>query len=269
MKWYKQGMSLTGIAEQLRMSRTTVRKYVVAGAFPERSSHKPQQSILDPYIPYLQQRILDGCYNASLLQREIQAQGFSGGYTVVRKWLEGLREQPGRLSSQREQARKNAFFGKTGEIASPAMQASQPQEQTESTIALQVPLESPRHLVWLLLRDPLSLNDQEQQMLAFIWQEQDIEVAYRLAQQFGTMVRKRQRDHPDAWMSACLASRIPDLETFAEGLQKDYPAIIAALTLPYSNGPVEGHVNRLKFIKRSMYGRGDFELLRQRVLKAA
>ncbi len=72
------------------------------------------------------------------------------------------------------------------------------------------------------------------------------------------MVRRRQRDQLDAWITACLASHIPDLETFATGLQKDYAAITAALTLPYSNGPLEGQVNRLKLIKRSMYGRGDF-----------
>jgi transposase len=62
---------------------------------------------------------------------------------------------------------------------------------------------------------------------------------------------------------------IPDLESFAQGLQKDYSALKAAFTLPYSNGPVEGLINRLKFIKRSMYGRGSFQLLRLRVLQAS
>lgn len=191
----------------------------------------------------------------------------------MKKWLEGRREQPGRLSSEREKAQAKAFFAETGEISVPRVQKpSQPligSANAETTNLLEEPLESPRHLVWLLLRNPSSLDNQEQQMLAFIRQEQDIEVAYGLAQQFGTMVRKRQRDKLDAWLTACLASRIPDLETFAVGLQKEYAAIKAALTLPYSNGPVEGQVNRLKFIKRSMYGRGGFELLRQRVLSAA
>ena len=177
----------------------------------------------------------------------------------MRYWLEGRR---GKRSSEA-----------MGEIASLAMQEpAQPAAaltNAESAILLDVPLASPRHLVWLLLRDPSTLNNQEQQMLAFIRQEQSIEVAYKLAQQFGVMVRRRQRDTLDAWITACLASHIPDLETFATGLQKDYAAIAAALTLPYSNGPVEGQVNRLKFIKRSMYGRGDFELLRRRVLSAA
>jgi transposase len=229
--------------------------------------------LLDPYTSYLEQRVLGGCHNASLLWREIHAQGFPGRYSVVKKWLEGRREQPGRLSSEREKAQAKAFFAETGEISVPRVQKpSQPligSANAETTNLLEEPLESPRHLVWLLLRNPSSLDNQEQQMLAFIRQEQDIEVAYGLAQQFGTMVRKRQRDKLDAWLTACLASRIPDLETFAVGLQKEYAAIKAALTLPYSNGPVEGQVNRLKFIKRSMYGRGGFELLRQRVLSAA
>jgi transposase len=270
---YTQGMSIIGIAEQFHMSRTTVRKLVAAGAFPERATTLRTKSVLDPYTSYLEQRVVDGCHNASLLWREIHAQGFPGGYSVVKKWLEGRREKPGRLSSKREQAQKKAFFAETEESRSSCIQElSQPlvaPEKTEAAILLDVPLESPRHLVWLLLRDPSSLDRQEQQMLAFIRQEQAIEVAYELAQQFGGMVRKRQRDQLDAWITACLASGIPDLETFATGLQKDYAAIKAALTFPYSNGPVEGQVNRLKFIKRSMYGRGGFELLRQRVLSSA
>jgi transposase len=81
-----------------------------------------------------------------------------------------------------------------------------------------IALEAPRHLVWLLLRDP--------------------------------------------WLERAVTSGIPYLESFAQGLQKDYSAIKAALTLPYSNGPVEGQINRLKFVKRSMYCRGSFEVLR-------
>ncbi len=151
------------------MSRTTVRKYLVAGAFPERASSKHQMSVLDPYTSYLEQRFLDGCYNASLLRREIQAQGFSGGYNVVKYWLEGRRGKPGRRSSELFRAQKNAFSEATGEVGSPAIQEpTQPPAaltNAESAILLDVPLASPRHLVWLLLRDPSSLNNQEQQML--------------------------------------------------------------------------------------------------------
>jgi transposase len=113
-------------------------------------------------------------------------------------------------------------------------------------------LESPRHLTWLLLRDRADLNGQEQRMLAFIRQEPVIEVAYDLAQRFVTIVRSRQQDQLDPWLEAALGSDIPDLRTFAEGLQREYDALKAALTYPYSTGPVEGQINCLTFIKRSM-----------------
>ena len=106
-------------------------------------------------------------------------------------------------------------------------------------------------------------------MLAFIRQEGTIEVAYDLAQRFVTMVRSRQQDQLDPWLEACRSLGIPDLHTFAEGVQREYSALKAALLYPYSTSPVEGQINRLKLIKRSMDGRGSFELLRQRVLIAA
>lgn len=83
------------------------------------------------------------------------------------------------------------------------------------------------------------------------------------------MFRERDAAAFDAWLLQCSTCGIPDMETFGQGMQKDSTAIKAALTLPFSNGPVEGHVNRLKFVKRSMYGKGSFDLLRRRVLKAS
>jgi hypothetical protein len=133
-------------------------------------------------------------------------------------------------------------------------------------VVLEEPLEPPRRLSWLLLRERASLTHQEQQMLAFILQERTIEVAYDLALYFGKMVRSRQQDQLDPWLEAPLGSGIPDLCTFAEGLKREYSALKAALTYPYSTGPVEGQINRLTFIKRSMYGWASFDFLRQRVL---
>jgi transposase len=73
----------------------------------------------------------------------------------------------------------------------------------------------------------------------------------------------------DLWLSGCLSSGVSEFETFATGLRREFAAIHAALELPYSNGPVEGQVTRLKQIRRAMYGRGNFDLLRQRLLAAA
>ena len=82
------------------------------------------------------------------------------------------------------------------------------------------------------------------------------------------MVRKLQGDALDTWLELVSASRIPELQGFAQGIERDKAAVRAGLTLLYSNGVVEGHVNRLKLIKRMGYGRADLPLLRQRVLHA-
>jgi len=147
-----------------------------------------------------------------------------------------------------------------------------PQEtttQSERTEIVVEPLGSPRHLTWLLLRDPETLDQQERSTLTFIREVQTINVTYELAQRFFTMVRQRQGDRLDTWLEECLNSGIPDLQTFADGLKREYSALRGALTFSYSNGPVEGQINKLKYVKRSMYGRGSFELLRQRFLQAA
>src|SRR5581483_3212334 len=132
-----------------------------------------------------------------------------------------------------------------------------------------VALEAPRHLVWLLLRDPSSLDEQEQHTLGLIRQQHLVGKLYDLTQSYVKLMRERDFEAFDPWLETCLRCGIPDLESFAQGLQKDYEAIKAALILPYSNGPVEGQGNRLKFVKRSMFGRGSFELLRNRFLEAA
>src|SRR5713101_4337460 len=86
---------------------------------------------------------------------------------------------------------------------------------------------------------------------------------------FAQMARERAADRLDSWVERVLASPWRELKRFAQGLRQDYAAVKAALTLRYSNGPTEGHVNRLKLFKRQMYGRAKLDLLRQRVLYAA
>lgn len=89
-----------------------------------------------------------------------------------------------------------------------------------------------------------------------------------LAQQFTDMIKGRQGEHLPVWLREATASDIHELKTFAAGLQAHEPAIQAAMTYEWSNGTTEGHVNRLKLIKRQMYGRANFDLLRIRVLHA-
>jgi len=80
------------------------------------------------------------------------------------------------------------------------------------------------------------------------------------------MVRERTGEQLDDWLGAVQASHLKAFQSFVTGVQQDKDAVLAGLTLPWSNGPLEGNVNRLKLIKRSMYGRAEFDLLKFRVL---
>ncbi len=73
----------------------------------------------------------------------------------------------------------------------------------------------------------------------------------------------------DEWLKAADASKATRMRRFAKGLKKDLPAVRAGLTESWSNGPVEGFIQKLKLVKRSMYGRASFGLLRRRVLGAS
>jgi transposase len=94
-------------------------------------------------------------------------------------------------------------------------------------------------------------------------------ISHQMAHAFIEMVRKRQASKLEGWLTQAAASGIPELQSFAAGIERDKPAVVAALSVPYSNGQVEGQVNRLKLIKRKAYGRSNFDLLRQRVLAPA
>lgn len=129
-----------------------------------------------------------------------------------------------------------------------------------------IPLPASPQLVWFLLRPTDDLTDDEKATFARIRQHPQVELPYQLTRRFQTMVRLHSAHDLPAWFQACLDSDISDLQTFATSLQREEPSIQLALSSPWSTGPVEGHVNRLNFIKRSMYGRPKFDLLRLRVL---
>jgi transposase len=120
------------------------------------------------------------------------------------------------------------------------------------------------------VKPPTDLDEEEQDDLSILRDgSATAENVSHLVQTFGQMVRLRQGERLDAWLEEVNRSALPELQTFAAGIQRDKAAVQAGLTLPYSNGLLEGHINRLKLIKRSMYGRAKFDLLRLRVLSSA
>ena len=92
---------------------------------------------------------------------------------------------------------------------------------------------------------------------------------YQLAQQFIQLIQNRKIEQLDPWLKDCKTSGIAMLQNFATRIEQDYAAVRAALETEWSNGQTEGQINRLKLLKRQMYGRAKFDLIRKRVLYAA
>ena len=120
------------------------------------------------------------------------------------------------------------------------------------------------------MRKSEDLSEEEQKELTQIRQASpEIETAYQLVQTFLQMLRERTGQHLETWLKAAETSHLPEFESFAAGVRQDQAAILAGLTLPWSSGQTEGQITRLKLLKRSMYGRAKFDLLRLRVLHRA
>lgn len=242
-----EGWSIRAIARQVHMSRDTIRRFLVAGTFPERARPRPRPSLLDAYIPYMRARWQAGCDNGMQLWREIDAQGYPGSRALVARWVA---QQRGVLPSTSGHVTKRR--GRR-----PAPPRPQPAVRPISA----------RRAAWLLVRQPADLTDAEWDTLTRLLNAcPAVATAYPLAQTFGTMVRERRGAALDEWLHAAATSSVPELHSFVAGVRRDLAAVRAGLTLDVSQGQVEGQVNRLKLIKRSMYGRANFDLLRQRVL---
>ncbi len=249
-----QGRPISQIARELNLSRQTVRKYRASEQFPDDPHSKRQKSKLDPYVTYLQERWSAGCHNTQQLWRELKAQGFAGSSRSVWQWT-ALRRTPLPAQAGRPPARPVEVFT--------------PPTTTSVSQRTSVSLPASCRLVWLLLLPSADLDAPQQQLRGQLRQVPEIQQAFILAHQFLAMVRQRIPTELAPWIEACRSSGIAELKAFAEGLLRDFPVIHAALELPYSNGVTEGHVNRLKTIKRMMYGRASFDVLRRRVLASA
>jgi len=241
------GASLHAVARQTGVSRHTVQKYVRAPAFPEYQSRAPRPSRLDPYKPYLLERWNAGCHDGTQLWREIQAQGYRGGRSIALDFFAALRRQQGLTRWSR---RRN------GDTAP----ATEPQPRPPSR----------RQLVWQVMKRPETLTEAEQEVVTQVRQVHgDLDAAVQLTQEFAHLVRERHVTALEPWLWRVANSELSALRSFAAGIQRDKAAVVAALEWEWSQGQVEGSVNRLKLIKRGMYGRAKFDLLRKRVLYAA
>jgi transposase len=232
----EQGMTQGAIAQQIGVSLNTVQRWLVNGC-PE-STRGPYVSRLDPYLSSIWKLWAQGCHNIAQIYRELVAQGYRGSYAsvhdnIVRRLQFGGRKTPADASSKTP------------------------------------PLATPRQAAFLFLRAPEKLRVEEQEMLAKLRQiHSEVELAYDLVQQFAQMLRERLGERLDGWLAQVQSSELPELQSFATGIEKDKEAVRAGLTWWISNGMVEGHVTKLKLIKRQGFGKAGFPLLRKRVLHA-
>jgi len=275
MKLFRQGVPIVQVAKQLSLSRGTIYKYLGAEVFPERAPRSDAGSstgIIKPYTAYLRQRVAEGCRKAQQLYREVQDQGYAGSHQTVSRWLQAQGLLPRRsalraIDDEFEAWRENKVQPQAEQEAldTPAGSEVTPTDR----LHLDRPLPSATQLAFLFVKEPERLDEQEQQVVVFLQQDALIQKVYDLSQQFLSLLKKQQGERVEGWIGACCTCGISELEGFAFGLQRELPAMVAACSLPYSNGPTEGMINRLKYIKRSMYGRGSFALLRQRVLQSS
>ena len=234
MQRYRQGDSLKRISETLHLDRRTVRRWIRAGAFPERQRSRRRPTQVQHFAEYLQQRWAEGCHNATRLFEELQARGYRGGRSMV---------------AQHVALWRNACV-------------SVPAERTQQI--------TPKQATILLSRSPGQLTAEQQTLLDQLSRQcPDLASLRELFAEFREVFQRGEGQALLAWMTRAERSGIISLARFATGLQKDFAAVLAAVETCWSNGQVEGQINRLKALKRQMYGRAGFALLRARVLPYA
>jgi transposase len=245
------GLAIRMIARQLGKSPTTIYKYLAMPEFPQKITRKRMSSILDPYRDYLGQRWQAGCRNARQLWRETRQRGYPGSYRQVSRWAHERRQSPAPTTPRKHlKEHPPSQFG--------------PKSVRPHSEKQQLPVA--RRLVWLFLHPVENLDRDEVQLRQSLLNHSVLQRGCVLIYEFERMVHEHDAQKFADWLQACETSKIPEFVNLAMGMKKDDEAIKAALSSQWSNGQTEGQVNRLKLLKRQMYGRANFDLLASRFL---
>jgi transposase len=236
------------MAQHLGIGRMTVVRYLQALTFPERKGRSDTgKSLLTPYKERLFKRWNAGCREALQLFRDLRRRGYTGSYPTVARYAQRLRQAQGL------QPRKRCA-GQT----------------LPRVVELQQRPLATRRATRVVLKHPRQRTNADTRLITQLQaQHRDVAVAIDLAQDFCAIVREPQADRFNHWLTRAMASGVAPLRRFATGLCADYEAVKAGLRLPWRNGPVEGQINRLKILKRSICGRAKLDLLSRRFLLVA
>jgi hypothetical protein len=244
LKLHKDGTSQRDISRQMKMSRTQVLKLLNADSFPERAAKREQGRQVDGYVEQLRARWDTGVRNACELAKYIATLGYTGSPDMVRRFVAPWRTDAERLK----------------------LSGSKPSPRSPVPLKLQRPASN--RLSWLLLKEDVIPDAADKRLIEKLQEKcEPIRVGSDLARSFGDAVRKRDIFALTAWVGQALQTTLcKEMKGYAECLLRNWSEVRAAIKLPWSNGRAEGHVNRLKLIKRKMYGHAKLDLLRIRVL---
>ena len=226
-------------------------RYLRHAVFPERKGRSDVgRSLLDPWKPLLLKRWNAGQRDGRRLFRELQGRGYRGSYATLARYTQRLRlAQEGAVPQRPRSSRRPILPSVTDRPERPL---------------------TPRTAAWLALRRPERRNTGEAERLARLHgQDTSLAEAVDLAEAFAGLIRARQPERLGPWLARARDGRLAAFRGFAKRLGADEAAVQAAAMHPWSTGPVEGQINRLKTIKRQMYGRAKLDLLAQRFLLAA
>jgi transposase len=239
----KAGFPTGTIAKRLGVGQRTIQRWLAQEHGAYAGPRKPRRSPLDWSTKYLRERWEASEHNGTLLWEELKAQGYTGSIQSVYRRLAKWRHHP----------------RKTGLPTAP-----------ESILHSFLEDMTPGKVIGWMLARPGTLSPKAEAQLDQITQMDEILAQAReLTHSFLHLIRNHSSEGLESWLKDVRASRIREFLTFARSVERDKPAILAGLTLPYSTGPVEGHINRLKLIKRQAYGRAGLSYLQHRFLPAA
>jgi transposase len=226
------GHSQAEIARTMGMERKTVRRWLRRGEFPERKPpHRPPPKV-SQFAEYLQQRWNEGCHNATRLYSEIRQKGYGGKRAMVARFVAGWRNT-GTVTTSPQHPRRIA----------------------------------PKHAAILVTRPAEKMTEEQQSLFdRLVCACPDVSDLRKIALAFRAALTADDSGQLRQWIDAAKHCEFGPVVRFAYGLTKDLSAVTAAVDTPWSSGQVEGQINRLKTIKRQMYGRASFDLLRARVL---
>ena len=238
---HQAGTPILAIARHLKMSRNTVKKFLAVESALHRQPNCPRFSPIQQFLPYLQKRwIQEGERSNRKLWKEIKEHGYPGAEATLRHFLQKWRE------------------------------AEESEIQMHSVIKSNAPGRAPsiRKIKWLLFGSQEKPKEQWEQIFLqkLCRNVPEIETSQKLIGEFHQLMTNRQSEGFKRWLEKARASGIGEFVWFANGIEQDRAPVEKAFESEWSQGQTEGQVNRLKFLKRQMYGRANFDLLRARVV---